>query len=104
MKKRLLIEAGGPSILNPGEGPGGAGFMPLEIPLHPQPKTLFGIPAARIPAHLIEPMLKPGACVYADVDFDSPDDDPNLATVFGFYLDDSAPWVSISNLELEGTS
>jgi hypothetical protein len=100
MKQRILIEAGGPNILNPGEGPDGAGFMPVCIPSYKRPQALFGIPVAKLRNELIEPMLRPSAHVYADVDFEPSEDDPDIVALFGVYSEDAPGPVSISNLEL----
>ena len=100
MKQRMLVESVGPNILNPGEGPEGAGFISVCIPSYKLPKRLFGIPVARIPKELIEPMLQSGAYIYADVDFDPPDGDPGIAANFGWYSGNAPDPVSIANLEL----
>jgi hypothetical protein len=100
MKQRMLIEAGGPNILNPGEGLDGAGFMPVCIPSYKRPQALFGIPVAKLSNELIEPMLRRGAHVYADVDFEASEDDPDIVVVFGVYTQDPPGPVSISNLGL----
>jgi hypothetical protein len=96
----MSIEAGGPSILHLGEGPEEAGFMSVCIPSYERPQTLFGIPIAWTPKELIEPMLKPGAHVYADVDLEPPGGDPDIVAIFGIYSEDAPGPVSITNLEI----
>ncbi len=100
MKHRIVIVAGGPHVLNPGDGPEGAGFIGIRIPSYERPLALFGIPVADLPNALIEPLLQPNAQAYADVDLDPPEDDPNIVAVFGMYLENEPGPISVSNLEI----
>lgn len=100
MKQRTIVVAAGPNILSQNDGPKGAGFIGIHIPSHEHPQALFGIPVANIPAELIEPMLQVGTEAYADVDFDPLPGDPNLAAIYGFYLENAPAPVSVTNLEI----